>query len=236
MKSLMESSIPTLSTAATTIASGMLSSSSSSSSWIIDSWASEHLLGNKHLFCHYLRVFLINSLLLLMVPKPRSLEKDLTTKQVISSGHKKGGLYYFTLPPLAALSSTTFEAQHWHNWLGHPSTSSLRSLLPSLKVLSNFSCEAYCLRKERRSCITSHPISNFMSHHRLSSECFQFISSLYSTSIPQSFQEALKHPRWKATMDEEMHALYENQTWSFCYVIDYEEIFFPVAKLNSGVL
>ncbi|XP_068658000.1 uncharacterized protein [Aristolochia californica] len=50
MKSLMESFILPLSTAATTIASNMLSSSSSSSSWIIDSGASEHLLSNKYLF------------------------------------------------------------------------------------------------------------------------------------------------------------------------------------------
>ncbi|XP_068666377.1 uncharacterized protein [Aristolochia californica] len=29
----------------------------------------------------------------------------------------------------------------------------------------------------------------------------------------ESYEEALKHPGWKTSMDEEMHALYENQTW-----------------------
>ncbi|XP_068658002.1 uncharacterized protein [Aristolochia californica] len=141
MKSFMESSIPPLSTDATTIASG-----------------------NKHLF-QSLSPCLPQKF---VTTANGTQTKDLTTKQVIGGGHAKEGLYYFTLPPLAAFSSTTSEAQLLHNRLGHPSTPSLRSLLPSLKVLSKFIC--------------------------------------------QSYQEALKRPCWKAAMDEEMHALYENQT------------------------
>ncbi|XP_068662876.1 uncharacterized mitochondrial protein AtMg00820-like [Aristolochia californica] len=34
------------------------------------------------------------------------------------------------------------------------------------------------------------------------------------TDPPESYQEALKHPGWKAAMDDEMQALYENQTWA----------------------
>ncbi|XP_068649009.1 uncharacterized protein [Aristolochia californica] len=77
--------------------------------------------------------------------------QDLTTKQVIGGGHEKGGLYYFNLPPIAAISSTTSEAQMWHNRLSHPSISSLCSLVPSLKSLSNSNCEACPLSKHVRS-------------------------------------------------------------------------------------
>ncbi|XP_068644645.1 uncharacterized protein [Aristolochia californica] len=47
--------------------------------------------------------------------------------------------------------------------------------------------------EERRSCTTSHPIAYFMSSHLLSSECVQFLASLSSVSIPQSYEEALKN-------------------------------------------
>ncbi|XP_068644641.1 uncharacterized protein [Aristolochia californica] len=49
------------------------------------------------------------------------------------------------------------------------------------------------LRKEPRTSTrpsSSHPISNF------------------------SYQEALRHPGWKTAIEEEMHALYENHTWT----------------------
>ncbi|XP_068667662.1 uncharacterized protein [Aristolochia californica] len=71
------------------------------------------------------------------------------------------------------------------------------------------------IRKEPRSCTmpsTSHPRTNFLSHHHLSPVCCPFLSAISSIPIPQFYQKALKHPGWKAVMDEEMQALYENQT------------------------
>ena len=34
-------------------------------------------------------------------------------------------------------------------------------------------------------------------------------------SIPQTFQEALRDPKWKEVMQEEMRALKKNDTWDF---------------------
>ncbi|XP_068639486.1 uncharacterized protein [Aristolochia californica] len=57
---------------------------------------------------------------------------------------------------------------------------------------------------------TLHPISNFVSHHRLSSSCCQFFVSISFVFIPQSYQEALRDPGQKAVIEEKMKALYEN--------------------------
>ncbi|XP_068667699.1 uncharacterized protein [Aristolochia californica] len=90
---------------------------------------------------------------------------------------------------------------------------------PSCSVIffPQYDTRPIAIRKEPRSCTmpsTSHPISNFVSHHILSLVCCQFLSVISSISIPRSYHEALKHPGWKAKMDEEMQVLYENQTWA----------------------
>lgn len=68
------------------------------------------------------------------------------------------------------------------------------------------------VRKEPRSC-TMHPLAHFVSYYRLTPALCHFISSLSSISIPSSVQEALRHPGWRAAMDEEMLALRGNGTW-----------------------
>ncbi|KAK8957506.1 hypothetical protein KSP39_PZI001310 [Platanthera zijinensis] len=60
---------------------------------------------------------------------------------------------------------------------------------------------------------TTHPLSNYVSLHRLSSPFRRFAASLSSISTPFSVREALQHPGWRATMDEEMIALKANHTW-----------------------
>ncbi|KAH9650374.1 protein kinase domain-containing protein [Citrus sinensis] len=40
-----------------------------------------------------------------------------------------------------------------------------------------------------------------------------FVNQLSVISIPNSVQEALKDPKWKATMNDEMRSLQKNQTW-----------------------
>ncbi|KAK8962177.1 hypothetical protein KSP40_PGU009074 [Platanthera guangdongensis] len=53
-----------------------------------------------------------------------------------------------------------------------------------------------------------------MSHlHRLSPPLLQFSLSLFTISIPNSLQEALQHPGWRAAMVEEMIALWADQSW-----------------------
>ena len=40
-----------------------------------------------------------------------------------------------------------------------------------------------------------------------------FVNQLSTVSIPNSVQEALTDPRWKAAMKEEMKSLQKNETW-----------------------
>ena len=67
------------------------------------------------------------------------------------------------------------------------------------------------LRKGKRKC--TYPVSSFISYHQLSPSTYAFITSLESTSIPNSVHEALSHPRWQNAMIEEMTALDDNGTW-----------------------
>ena len=49
-----------------------------------------------------------------------------------------------------------------------------------------------------------YPISHYLSNHRLSESNRSFVNQLSTLSIPNSVQEALADPRWKAAMNEEM--------------------------------
>ena len=46
-----------------------------------------------------------------------------------------------------------------------------------------------------------------MSNHRLSESNKSFVNQLSTVSIPNSVQEALVYPRWKAVMNEDMKSL-----------------------------
>ena len=67
-------------------------------------------------------------------------------------------------------------------------------------------------RKGTRSC-TQHPMSSFVSYHRLSPSLLTFVLSLSAITIPRSYKQALDSSSWKLAMDEEMAALHNNQTW-----------------------
>ena len=67
-------------------------------------------------------------------------------------------------------------------------------------------------RKGVRTC-TQHPIGNFISYDKLSPTFRAFTSSITDIQIPQNIQEALKIPKWKAAVDEEIQALEKNHTW-----------------------
>ena len=49
-----------------------------------------------------------------------------------------------------------------------------------------------------------------MSNHLLSESNKSFVNLLSTVSIPNSVQEALANPRWKAAMNEEMKSLQKN--------------------------
>ena len=50
-----------------------------------------------------------------------------------------------------------------------------------------------------------------MPNHRLSKSNKSFVNQLSTVSIPNSVQEALADPRWKAAMNEEMKSLQKNE-------------------------
>ena len=52
-----------------------------------------------------------------------------------------------------------------------------------------------------------YPMSNYVSNHRLSESNKSFVNQLSTMAIPNSVQEALVDPRWKASMNEKMKSL-----------------------------
>ncbi|KAH9657753.1 retrovirus-related pol polyprotein from transposon RE1 [Citrus sinensis] len=62
-----------------------------------------------------------------------------------------------------------------------------------------------------------YPMSHFVYNHRLSESNQSFMNQLSAVSIPNSVQEALKDPKWKAAMNDEMRSLQKNQT---CELVD----------------
>ncbi|XP_031265646.1 uncharacterized protein LOC116124075 isoform X1 [Pistacia vera] len=58
-----------------------------------------------------------------------------------------------------------------------------------------------------------YPMSHYVSNHCLSKSNMTFVNQLFTVSIPNSVQEALSDPKWKAAMNEEMKSLQKNETW-----------------------
>ncbi|RVW22827.1 Retrovirus-related Pol polyprotein from transposon RE1 [Vitis vinifera] len=56
-------------------------------------------------------------------------------------------------------------------------------------------------------------MSNYVSNHCLSESNKSFVNQLSTVAIPNSVQEALADPGWKAAMNEEMKSLQKNETW-----------------------
>jgi hypothetical protein len=58
-----------------------------------------------------------------------------------------------------------------------------------------------------------HDVAKFISYDKCSPSFKGFIASLDSTTIPANWEDAIKDPKWKAAMIEEMNALKKNKTW-----------------------
>ena len=52
-----------------------------------------------------------------------------------------------------------------------------------------------------------------MSYDRISSRYQKIVQALSSKSTPRNVQEAMSQTEWKKAMDEEMQALWKNDTW-----------------------
>jgi len=59
---------------------------------------------------------------------------------------------------------------------------------------------------------TDHDIANFLSYSRLSPANRAFVASLQTVPIPRDWKCAKQDPKWKAAMEEEVHALQKNKT------------------------
>ncbi|KAK9177621.1 hypothetical protein WN943_026809 [Citrus x changshan-huyou] len=59
---------------------------------------------------------------------------------------------------------------------------------------------------------TKHPISKFVSYHRLSPSFKAFATNLSSVTTPRTVQDALANPKWREAICEELRALYKNRT------------------------
>ncbi|KAL4304509.1 hypothetical protein GQ457_10G011320 [Hibiscus cannabinus] len=68
-------------------------------------------------------------------------------------------------------------------------------------------------RKGVRQC-TKHHIQRFVSYGNLMSSFKAFTVSLDEIQIPATVEEALKDPRWKKAVEEEIEALEKNGTWT----------------------
>ncbi|GJZ30303.1 putative RNA-directed DNA polymerase [Tanacetum coccineum] len=59
-------------------------------------------------------------------------------------------------------------------------------------------------------------LHRYANHTLLRGENYCFVTNLNKSIEPSSFEEALKDINWINAMNEELHALYENNTWELC--------------------
>jgi len=98
-----------------------------------------------------------------------------------------------------------------HCRLGHVPEHVELSLAQSRETRSNFGKPPVRYGFEHLS--TDHDIANFLSYSHLSPAYRAFIASLQTVPILRDWKCAKQDPKWKAAMEEEMHALQKNKTW-----------------------
>lgn len=59
-----------------------------------------------------------------------------------------------------------------------------------------------------------HPLSQVLNYDRLSAAHRVFTTCISIVKEPTSFHQAVKDPKWRLAMDEELSALHDNNTWS----------------------
>ncbi|KAG6410313.1 hypothetical protein SASPL_128371 [Salvia splendens] len=212
-------------------------------SWMLDSGASTHITGTKSLLTSFspsslpsvrladgnyspvtgtgvvkptIHITLDNVLFAPNFP-------DLQTKRTIGGGHERGGLYYLdnVSPVSPSALSAAVSPYQWHCRLGHPSSASLRSLVPVASVYTRRRRPATAPEAPETVPTVSCPLPQSSSPPASedpppSDELPIAIRKV----IPTSYQEALKHPLWRAAMDEEMRALLSRGTWVLVHAPD----------------
>lgn len=62
------------------------------------------------------------------------------------------------------------------------------------------------------SCVTSHPIHQYLSYQRLSDSYKTFILNVSTTYEAHTYQSAVQFDHWKEAMQNELDALESNKT------------------------
>ncbi|KAL6316701.1 hypothetical protein AAG906_019632 [Vitis piasezkii] len=161
---------------------------------------------------------------------------DIQTRQTIGCGIKQGKLYYLDLQSKdsnklrQALMADGFEGEKKNTIEPSPPSEQFESKdvfteIPnqssSVKGVLNLEPDPFMKRLPHRhnrgipkptykpelSTKVKYPMSNYVFNHRLFESNKSFVNQLSTVSIPNSVQEALADPRWKATMNEEMKSL-----------------------------
>ena len=68
-------------------------------------------------------------------------------------------------------------------------------------------------RLQKESSGTPYPIANYVTSTNFSASHQNFLATITKITEPRSYHEAVKDPRWRTTMEEEIRALEKNQTW-----------------------
>uniref|UniRef100_A0A803NS67 Reverse transcriptase Ty1/copia-type domain-containing protein n=1 Tax=Cannabis sativa TaxID=3483 RepID=A0A803NS67_CANSA len=101
----------------------------------------------------------------------------------------QSGLHQNPLPPAATVARTS---------------KSGRKIIPPAH-LQDYACTT--------TSSTPYPISNFLSYHRLNPSFRNAILAITAIPEPRSYAEAKLHKIWNTTMDNEIDALEQNDTW-----------------------
>lgn len=94
------------------------------------------------------------------------------------------------------------------------SFSSNTRISPRTRNMPSYLQDYHCFSLNNYVSCTSHPRSEVLSYHRLSSSHKVFVNSLSSHTEPSSFKEASLDPNWQQAMTIELRALEANETWS----------------------
>lgn len=88
---------------------------------------------------------------------------------------------------------------------------------------------------------TVHPLSHFVSYKRFSHHHKCYLAAITSSDEPKNFWQAIKDPRWREAMKNEINALEENKTWTLEYLppgkkaIDSKWVYKIKYKLNGEI-